>query len=247
MPHPSVHVVIAGGGVAGLETVLALRDLAGRRVRMTLVTMASQTIERPITVAEPFDRAIAPTRHLDAIAADLGVELVHERLAAVRPHENVAVLSGGRSGLRPARRRHRGGGGRGGPRRLTFRGAAGRRRPPRRARRAALRRGALGRVRVASESVWPVPLYELALMMGADLRGHGSRTLPSRSSRRSGAAGPVRPARRRGPRAAAGRPRRARAHRRAAGRRRAGRLVLADGGDVDADRVVALPVPHGKP
>ena len=29
MRRPTVHVVIAGGGVAGLETVLALRDLAG--------------------------------------------------------------------------------------------------------------------------------------------------------------------------------------------------------------------------
>src|SRR5436305_8087314 len=33
-----LRVLIAGGGVAGLETLLALRDLAGRRVAVTLLT-----------------------------------------------------------------------------------------------------------------------------------------------------------------------------------------------------------------
>ena len=31
------HVVIAGGGVAALETLMALRDLAGDRVAITLI------------------------------------------------------------------------------------------------------------------------------------------------------------------------------------------------------------------
>ena len=33
----SSHVVIAGGGVAALETLMALRDLAGDRVTITLM------------------------------------------------------------------------------------------------------------------------------------------------------------------------------------------------------------------
>ncbi|UGS36978.1 FAD-dependent oxidoreductase [Capillimicrobium parvum] len=249
MPHPSVHVVIAGGGVAGLETVLALRDLAGRRVRMTLVTMASQTIERPITVAEPFDRAIAPTRHLDAIAADLGVELVHERLAAVRPHENVAVLSGGgelaydrlvvATGAGAVAAVHGA---------LTFHGAHDV--DALRGVRDELRSGAARSVAfaLASESVWPVPLYELALMMGADLRGHGVTDAPITIVTPEQA-----PLALFGPRAAEAlaplmADRGVRVH---TGARpvavESGRLVLADGADVDADRVVALPVPHGKP
>jgi sulfide:quinone oxidoreductase len=31
------HIVIAGGGVAAVETLLALRELAGHRIEITLV------------------------------------------------------------------------------------------------------------------------------------------------------------------------------------------------------------------
>jgi sulfide:quinone oxidoreductase len=38
MSSPSpLNVVVAGGGVAGLEALLALHALAGNRVRLTLV------------------------------------------------------------------------------------------------------------------------------------------------------------------------------------------------------------------
>jgi len=249
MDHETVHVVIAGGGVAGLETVLALRDLAGARVRMTVVTTASQTIERPITVAEPFDRAIAPTRDLAAIAADLGVELVHERLAAVRPRDRVAVLSGGAelaydtlvvaTGAGAAEPLHGA---------LTFHGAQDV--EALRAVRDELRAGTARSVAFAlpSESIWPVPLYELALMMGADLHGHRTDEVPITivtpeaaplalfGSRAAEALAPLMADRgvrvRTGARPVAVEP---------------GRLVLADGDDVDADRVVALPVPRGRP
>lgn len=249
MTRGEVHVVVAGGGVGGLETVLALRDLAGGRVRMTLVTTASHTVERPITVAEPFDRAIAPIHDVPSIAADLGVELVHERLAAVRPRDHVAVLSGGveigydrlvvatgASAVAPM------------PGVLTFHGAPDV--SALRALRDELRAGTARSVAfaLAAESVWPVPLYELALMMGADLRGQGvddavvTIVTPERAPldlfgpRAAEALAPVMADRgvrvRTGSRPVAVEP---------------GRLVLADGDDIAADRVVALPVPRGRP
>ena len=50
----SRHVVIVGGGVAGLEALLALRGLLGDRVGLTLVSQHDWFVDRPMTVAEPF-------------------------------------------------------------------------------------------------------------------------------------------------------------------------------------------------
>jgi NADH dehydrogenase FAD-containing subunit len=43
-PH---RVLIAGGGVAGLDALLALRALAGDRVALTLVSPAPDFVYRP--------------------------------------------------------------------------------------------------------------------------------------------------------------------------------------------------------
>ena len=82
MPDP-LHVLVAGGGVVGLETLLALRDLAGERVRCTLLTPEPEFVYRPMAVAEPFARGRARRHRLDAIARDVGAELVAGRLVAV--------------------------------------------------------------------------------------------------------------------------------------------------------------------
>jgi sulfide:quinone oxidoreductase len=50
-PH---RVVVAGGGVAGLEALLALHALAGDRVELTLVSPTPDFVYRPLAVAEPF-------------------------------------------------------------------------------------------------------------------------------------------------------------------------------------------------
>ena len=42
-----LRVLVAGGGVAGLETLLALRDLAGDRVERTLLTPEQEFVYRP--------------------------------------------------------------------------------------------------------------------------------------------------------------------------------------------------------
>jgi len=96
MPDP-LRVLVAGGGVAGLETLLALRDLAGDRVRCTLLTPEAEFVYRPMAVAEPFARGQAARHRLDEIARDLGAELVPGRLAAVDVEARQAVGAGTRA------------------------------------------------------------------------------------------------------------------------------------------------------
>jgi sulfide:quinone oxidoreductase len=50
-PH---RVVVAGGGVAGIEALLALHALAADRVELTLVSPTPDFVYRPLAVAEPF-------------------------------------------------------------------------------------------------------------------------------------------------------------------------------------------------
>ena len=78
-----LHVLIAGGGVAGLEAMMALRELAGNRVRITLLAPDEEFRYRPMTVAEPFAIAAAQRLALATIAADFDAELVTGALAAV--------------------------------------------------------------------------------------------------------------------------------------------------------------------
>src|SRR5436309_3574645 len=47
-------VVIAGGGVAGIEGALALREMAGDRVSITIIEPRDELVYRPMTVQEPF-------------------------------------------------------------------------------------------------------------------------------------------------------------------------------------------------
>jgi sulfide:quinone oxidoreductase len=50
-PH---RVVIAGGGIAGIEALLALHALGADRVELTLVSPTPDFVYRPLAVAEPF-------------------------------------------------------------------------------------------------------------------------------------------------------------------------------------------------
>jgi sulfide:quinone oxidoreductase len=95
MPNP-LRVLVAGGGVVGLETLLALRDLAGERVRCTLLTPEPEFVYRPMAVAEPFARGSAARHRLDAIARDVDAELVEGRLVEVDAAARQAVTDDGR-------------------------------------------------------------------------------------------------------------------------------------------------------
>jgi sulfide:quinone oxidoreductase len=73
-PH---RVVVVGGGIAGLEALLALRAYAGNRVELTLVSAEEDFVYRPMAVAAPF--ALGHARHTpltdaaDAAGATLAI------------------------------------------------------------------------------------------------------------------------------------------------------------------------------
>ena len=84
----SAHVVIAGGGVAGLEALLALQALAGDRVDLTLVSQHDSFIDRPMTVAEPFGFGSAARHSLPELVAERGADFVRDTVVAVHPAEH---------------------------------------------------------------------------------------------------------------------------------------------------------------
>jgi sulfide:quinone oxidoreductase len=157
-------VLIAGGGFAAVEAMLALRALAGDRVAIELVSPQRRLAYRPAATGEPFGDAPPASYDLAAIARDLDAAHRVDRLEAVAPAvRRVRLASGARlpydalvlavgAGLRASI-----------PGALTFTG-------PRHTGhiRALLDDLAARRVRsvifaVPSGVSWPLPLYELAL------------------------------------------------------------------------------------
>jgi sulfide:quinone oxidoreductase len=59
MTAPLFEVVVAGGGIAGLEALLALRELAGDRVSLTVVEPRSELALHALEPAEPFGAGTA--------------------------------------------------------------------------------------------------------------------------------------------------------------------------------------------
>jgi len=91
----SGQVVIVGGGVAGLEALIALRDLAGDRVTATLVSQDEWFVDRPVTVAEPFGLRAAARHPLAEIAAELRATFVRGTVASVAGAEHRVSCAGG--------------------------------------------------------------------------------------------------------------------------------------------------------
>jgi sulfide:quinone oxidoreductase len=164
----ATRVLIAGGGVAALEAALALRDLAGERVRVELVAPEPRFWYRPVSVAEPF--GLGEVRHFDLseLASSAGATFSPGALVGVDARARLAHLSTGGSvgcdvllvaaGAAPVEAV---------PGALTFRGPADTDRMQR-----LLGEIAAGRVgqlafAVPWGAVWALPLYELALMTAA--------------------------------------------------------------------------------
>jgi sulfide:quinone oxidoreductase len=171
-----LRVVIAGGGVAALEALLALRELAGQRAEITLLSPEREFLYRPVTVAEAFERGEARAYPLAEIVGNRdGDRLVWDSLASVEPDDHVAVtgegqripydalvVAAGALAREPL------------PGALTFRGRA-----DVAALAALLDELVAGTARsvaltLPSERMWTLPIYELALMTAAHLREHGA-------------------------------------------------------------------------
>jgi sulfide:quinone oxidoreductase len=173
-PGSPGEVLIVGGGVAALETLMALRDLAGDRAQVTLVAPDPDFVYRPMAVAEPFGLGEARRYPLRRIADDFGAQLVQAGVSAVDPSERrVALRSGdtmpyGTLVLAPGARFL--------PAfddALTFSGPASA--PAMRALLDELEQGLVRRIAFVAPSVvgWTLPLYELALLTARHATSNG--------------------------------------------------------------------------
>jgi sulfide:quinone oxidoreductase len=90
-----LRVVVAGAGVAGLETAVALRGLVGRRIALTLVAPESDFTVRALEVFEPFGLG-GPRRYpLAELAADLDAVFVRDAVVRVERDERTVQLESG--------------------------------------------------------------------------------------------------------------------------------------------------------
>ncbi|MHB8241980.1 MAG: FAD-dependent oxidoreductase [Solirubrobacteraceae bacterium] len=93
-PSSKLRVLIVGGGVAALESVLALAELAPGMTATTVLAPNTDLVDRPMTVREPFAYPRARHTPLEPIVRDGGAELVCDELAWVDPVKHVAHTKG---------------------------------------------------------------------------------------------------------------------------------------------------------
>lgn len=92
---PPLDIVVAGGGVAALELVLALNDLAAERVVITTVAPDVDFVYRPPSSADPSLLGYVERYPLRRLADDLGARLVPDALARVSMDRHEVVTSSG--------------------------------------------------------------------------------------------------------------------------------------------------------
>jgi sulfide:quinone oxidoreductase len=84
-PPTKLRVVIAGGGVAALETALGLADLAPDRTDVTVIAPNTEFVYRPMVVREPFAYSSAQRYSLARIVRDAGAKLLEGELGWIDP------------------------------------------------------------------------------------------------------------------------------------------------------------------
>ena len=87
--------MIAGGGFAALEAMLALRSLAAGRVTMTLISPSPVFVYRPSATTAAFCDSSHRTDDLRAIARELGATYHAGRLESVAPQKKWVRLASG--------------------------------------------------------------------------------------------------------------------------------------------------------
>ncbi len=92
---PTARVVVAGGGPAAVEALLALQAGAGQRVARALISPEPELVVRAYEVLSPFQEGREHRYPLSRIAADAGAELVRDALASVDTEARSVTLRSG--------------------------------------------------------------------------------------------------------------------------------------------------------
>ena len=102
-------MLVAGGGVAAAELLLALRSLAEDRVELELVAPSARLPFRPAATATALDGGGVPEYDLQAIASDTGARFRRDTVEAVAPDAHRVRLALGDVGVlrRPGAGRRR--------------------------------------------------------------------------------------------------------------------------------------------
>jgi sulfide:quinone oxidoreductase len=233
------RALIAGGGIAAIELLVALRKLAGDLVQIEVLAPGEHLVYRPLLVAEPFGLGTVHRFPLADILADQRAERRVGRLESVDPAAHEAVTDGGErlaydalavaAGARALEAV---------PGALTFGGTEAI--APLRELVERKERGELESIAFAlpeAAAVWPLPLYEMALMT-ADRAGTARVVVVTAEREPLGLFGDAASADVRARLERAG----IELHTGAAALSFAdGELTLASGGTIAADAAVALP------
>jgi sulfide:quinone oxidoreductase len=169
------RVVIAGGGVAALEAVLALRALAPEPIAINVVAPDRDFVYRALSVAAPFHAAEARVFPLPQLVEGAGADHVQQRVTALRPGRHLLETDGGELpydflllalGAVPTAAVEGA---------LTFRGPADVKDLE-----AVIDAALEGRVQkivfaIPGAAAWPLPAYELALLTANELADRGTR------------------------------------------------------------------------
>jgi sulfide:quinone oxidoreductase len=163
------RILVVGGGITGIELLVALRKLARERVEIELLCASDHLTYRPLLVAEPFGVGSVHRFPLAQIAADQKATLRSGLLAAVDAEAHEAVTADGERlgydaiavaiGARPVEAVEGG---------ITFANPADV--EPMRALVEKAAGGELASIAFAvpkEACFWPLPAYELALMTAA--------------------------------------------------------------------------------
>jgi sulfide:quinone oxidoreductase len=91
------RVLIAGGGVAALEALLALRELAPTRLTVELLAPNAEFRPQPLSVAEPFGLAEPSRIFLEEFAAENGARYRPGTLESVDTHKRLVTTGDGKT------------------------------------------------------------------------------------------------------------------------------------------------------
>jgi sulfide:quinone oxidoreductase len=171
-----MKVLIAGGGVAALEGLMALHELAGDRISLELVTPTPEFAYRPLAVAEPFGLGEARRYDVVRIASDhraavhmagiTGVDTACRKVITWDGREldfDVLLVAVGARATTSI------------PGSVTVQGPGYTGRFRTVLRELEERRVKSVAFAVPAGASWPLPLYELALMTAAHVAGHELR------------------------------------------------------------------------